>query len=738
MGCKNVAHPYIEPHGGDAGHLKQQATFDTAEGIAPDGEFIDLDDPRVVGLVVTFERYNCFQFGGGLDERFDHLFGPVEKPKEYVIPNKCGDKTPDKEWSTVGYVRTGVFGGCFANGVQECDGLKIPLRPCVKDSFTRWPRIKEISQGIDPPDPSLWPSAQFYMGHGSGWRCPNPISTTGEGQDQVTDFDCGSVDYEDGGMTGNSVYPYNVRGSKQLYDFNLVWYRDAGTPPANWSYGSPWPDRAVGIRATFQNRFLSEDFYRFNFRVGMGVQPYSGSARVRIPAPWTTPLLLPVTDGFGWNGAFEGFFSIPISVSLRPEYIGNSIDWTTVKVVIRIKRLILDDPVWGNCCSPFQFPNGGTFDNDYPPGACYHLDPTFCSQGEYGLPGEKVFGLFQGGAGGAGGLCESFVRCNIKGACCHNAWPSEPHCEDMVSASDCQMTEDRIWAGPGTVCSGDPCPDEGACCLLNGDCIMQFEEQCQTPPFGFWWGALWKPDNFCSHLGIPDDFPDSDLDPIVCPVRGKCCCQQTSGEMTCSELEFDQCQGPDAIHPTCRYGGDGVACMLPWDLAPCSGACCVPVPSFSDKCEEHTWFHCQNNLGGEFFGFGRSCISEVGDPAVMCDQLYGACCIVSACYYLTAESCEAAGGDFNPDTCCADNVSDECDLFNPSIHCHGQCGCCYIFVPLEGVAGGGGICCNNVGETDCNEQNWLWEPGSCNMVEACGPGSGGGDLCDELFDPCLG
>lgn len=741
MTCQNVAHPYIEAYGGDAGHLKYQAMFNPQEGGDEEEEFIDLDDDRVRGLVVTIEKYNCFEFeNDGLNEAFDTLFGTVDSPVPYVIPNRCGDKDPEKEWSTSGW----------ADGrVPQCDNQSIAIRPCVKDSFTSWPAVGHILLGVDPPDPSLWPSVQYYMGHGRGKIVPQ-VTQFNDGGTDFWEYNCFEAHDQQGGLSGNfptvvngisNVVLDRLRSIRQLYDFNLVWYRNAGTPPpsvdtdfGSFTYGTPWPDRSIGFRATFQNRYPSDDYYRFNFRVGMATVNGAQTQRVRIPAPWSVPLILPVTGGFG-------AFGIGADDDERLEAGFAQFDWDDVKIVIVIRELILDNPVWGNCCSPFREPNGGSFDNDYPPGACYHTDPSFCSQGDYGLPGERVFGLWAGGSGAGGGLCEQFFRCNVKGACCYNNWPSAPLCENDVSSSDCQMTKDRLFAGPGTVCGPGTCPPEGACCLLTGDCVMQFEEQCQTPPFGFWWGALFKEGLFCEHLMGPDDFPgDTIPNPTTCPVRGKCCCRHPSGNVTCNEREAGEC----LFQNQCLYGGDGTACQLPWDPDPCVGACCVPYAGFSDNCEEHDWFRCRFELGGDFFGLGTTCASEYGNPAVLCDVALGACCINSACYFLSAENCAASGGIFNEGVCCPDAFMDACIPWDFFEHCDVDgCGCCHV----SGVSGGSFFeyCCNNVSKSQCEalpSQQFptlggSWTFGSCNMNDDC-PVPNLNEPCDDVFPvPCI-
>jgi hypothetical protein len=162
----------------------------------------------------------------------------------------------------------------------------------------------------------------------------------------------------------------------------------------------------------------------------------------------------------------------------------------------------------------------------------------------------------------------------------------------------CQPSGD--WVMRATWSSLACQPDEGACCLPNGDCTVMTEADCLSV------GGVYK------GAGTPCDG--------ACPAAPGACCFGGGGCLTLSEAD---CVGAGGT-----WLGANTQCAA-GNTCP-TGACCLPNGSCTGPV---TATEC-GAMGGVFKGVGTAC------GGVTCPQPAGACCLPNGgCLSLTQSDC---------------------------------------------------------------------------------------------------
>lgn len=179
------------------------------------------------------------------------------------------------------------------------------------------------------------------------------------------------------------------------------------------------------------------------------------------------------------------------------------------------------------------------------------------------------------------------------GACCVSGGnciaTSQPSCNQQSG----------VYQGNGTLCSPNPCPQIGACCI-TGSCIFLSGPNC-TAQGGTFQGI----GTLCN--------------PNPCPPFGACC---ITGNCTFLTQVACNLQGGS-------YQGNGTACTP--NPCPQFGACCISgncIPTSQPAC---------NDQNGTYQGNGTVCTPNP------CPQT-GACCLTTGCMVLNAINCALQGG----------------------------------------------------------------------------------------------
>ena len=144
-------------------------------------------------------------------------------------------------------------------------------------------------------------------------------------------------------------------------------------------------------------------------------------------------------------------------------------------------------------------------------------------------------------------------------------WITEPDCLAMGGEFD-----------PMGTCDPNPCPQIGACCYVNGMCVlMTFEECLALEPEG---ACLWVYADICE----PNPCPN-------CPSIA-CCLPDGTCHVYC---EYGACEAE---------GGEVLGCFCENHPCPRIGACCIA----DGYCEEITPTDCALQ-GGEYMGHEIPC-----------------------------------------------------------------------------------------------------------------------------------
>lgn len=276
-----------------------------------------------------------------------------------------------------------------------------------------------------------------------------------------------------------------------------------------------------------------------------------------------------------------------------------------------------------------------------------------------------------------------------RGACC----AADGSCNQLTSAQ-CRRFGGQ-FLGVGTICTPNPCPRNGACCLQAGGCTITGPNGCTNGVFqgvgtvctpnpcpvyggccypvgmGVWVCAEPLTASECALQGIGGQatfYPNQTCSAIFCGPRGACC--DTLGNCTLQDRAV--CLKIGGI-----YQGDNTACTP--NPCPRRGACCTNkgsctvttqqeccgvwlgsgVPCLPDTCAQGACCNgCTGNctvltqhqctaLGATFLGSGSVCAGQ------FCSPPRGACCIGSTCSILPLESCSS--GRWTQATTCAPN-----------------------------------------------------------------------------------
>jgi hypothetical protein len=197
-------------------------------------------------------------------------------------------------------------------------------------------------------------------------------------------------------------------------------------------------------------------------------------------------------------------------------------------------------------------------------------------------------------------LVERFQCDGASGACCL----VNGDCV-IASPSGCQGSG-GVYQGDGTTCTPNPCPEPvGACCYSNGVCQVQTQTACT----GGWLGA------------------GTVCDPNPCPLPSGACCFPDS---TCYVMTEPDCTG--------TWMGPGVGC----NSVICKGACCQPDGTCALEWE--------NDCTGSYQGIGVLCSPNP------CPQPDGACCYPDgSCAVIAYADCtgvwQGAGVSCDPNPC---------------------------------------------------------------------------------------
>jgi hypothetical protein len=209
--------------------------------------------------------------------------------------------------------------------------------------------------------------------------------------------------------------------------------------------------------------------------------------------------------------------------------------------------------------------------------------------------------------------CLNLGACPVpnQGACCL----SDGECV-VLTETNCNSF-DGVFQGGGSVCDPDPCVSlVGACCLVDGSCLDLTTAECSAAGGTF------------QGIGV-----SCSLDP--CPTGA--CCFASGG---CADI-------PQAL--CIATGGLFVGVGFPCTPNPCpqpQGACCLP----SGACEIDSAGDCALG-GGEYQGDNSVCSPNP------CPQPTGACCFTDgSCTSGSPSACASAGGTYEGDgSACSPN-----------------------------------------------------------------------------------
>ncbi len=233
-------------------------------------------------------------------------------------------------------------------------------------------------------------------------------------------------------------------------------------------------------------------------------------------------------------------------------------------------------------------------------------------------------------------ICEETIC--VFGACCTRCGT----CGDNYTADSCALNDGvAFWSNLS--CPAEPatlCPKvNGACCGINGQCILECESLCS---------GVYQGDG-------------TECDPNPC--RGACC---ISG-FGCGDRTAASCASFNGA-----YRGDGTTCA---DLAPedeCGGACCYGQTGLTNCQRVSPRSVCAFDAFPftAYRGDGSTCPQTCG---VITD--YGACCLPDGtCINTTSAACSAVGvyGEFNASFRC-EGLNNGCPNVKACCLPDGQC-----------------------------------------------------------------
>lgn len=266
--------------------------------------------------------------------------------------------------------------------------------------------------------------------------------------------------------------------------------------------------------------------------------------------------------------------------------------------------------------------------------------------------------------GPAGSICADYMEnpCDV-GSCC-----VESTCTDDMTRIECDAMGGAFRMG---VTCDTPCPEDGACCMLDGSCIDKNFSSIQCNDME----GDWSPGSTCELVGG------------FCNARGACCLQDDSCQLFTEAV---------CVIANGEYNGDGVGCSDVSCIPP-MGACCLPDESCAIQTEEDCGL-----AGGYYNGDESDCVSAE------CE--FGACCDGESCSQTIAASCSGtfvgAGVDCSDTICnsgacceisgCTETLSGQCTgLFRDGYTCDAETcatgSCCEL----------DGDCRNNVFRDEC-------------------------------------
>jgi len=238
-------------------------------------------------------------------------------------------------------------------------------------------------------------------------------------------------------------------------------------------------------------------------------------------------------------------------------------------------------------------------------------------------------GVYQGN----GSLC-SPNPCPQIGACCITGsciFLSGPNC----------TAQGGTFQGIGTLCSPNPCPQVGACCI-TGTCTILTMPACGIQGGAYLGNATVCTPNPCGACCVAGNCiptsqpacttqngtfqPGIPCTPNPCPQSGACCL--TTGG--CMVLTLIDCMLQGGVFQTI-----GSACTP--NPCPPAGACCI-----GSVCNQFTQAAC-TQFGGTYQGNNSPCTP---DPCL----IPGACCMPNGdCNVIGAQACANAGGIYRGD-----------------------------------------------------------------------------------------
>jgi len=362
---------------------------------------------------------------------------------------------------------------------------------------------------------------------------------------------------------------------------------------------------------------------------------------------------------------------------------------------------------------------GGIDPCDETLGACCRYDGNCDETNEYDCeidPRNGTPGIYQGDGvtctpPGGGDRCEALgACCNVddldicsdvpEDECildaCVNALNTNGPIEcplgyvEDINNEHCPQPGDQCYKVLRTYSLGEPCAHGackgpvGACCLL-GECFETNKLDCEN--------AGGEPtemgaDGWQACAVLPPDFCESDSNGFN---HGACCLPNGN----CDVLTAAECVGTNG-----SFQGVGISCSA---FICSEGACCYLDTQGEPACVESMPLQCASptGLNGTFMGTGSTCPSGC--------LLEGACCLPDgSCTFISAESCAAAGGQYQ-----GDNVACE------------EAAC-----PIPGS------CCVNLGVFLCFEetdQQCAARPQATKFFTpfgSCANGCGNGACCD--------
>ena len=190
------------------------------------------------------------------------------------------------------------------------------------------------------------------------------------------------------------------------------------------------------------------------------------------------------------------------------------------------------------------------------------------------------------------------------------------------------------WALSSTWTSLSCTPGVGACCLPDGSCELDAQENCVARG-----GAFQGDGTVCENVG--------------CEIPPQACCFEATGG--CLNLDPEDCMNAGGVP-----GGIGTTC----DTVVCfpEGACCLPDGSCADGLSPE---ECAM-LNGTFEGDGTTC------DDVTCPEPTGACCFQNGfCLELTEGDCGDVGGTWGG----VGTICEDADGNGDFDICEGPAGC---------------------------------------------------------------